>query len=358
MFMNKKPYLIIQNISKKFGNFEALKNVNLEISRSEFFGLLGSSGCGKSTLLRVIGGFETADSGKIILDGVDITNLPPYKRPLNYMFQSYALFPHLNVFKNISFGIQDQSLSKKEIERLVLEISKLLQLEDLLLRDIKNISGGQQQRVALARCIIKKPKLLLLDEPLAALDKKLRTKTQFELINLQKKIGITFIFVTHDQEEAMTLSDRMSIMHEGQILETNSPIELYEKPKNIYTANFIGTANIFDLSLDESSNIISRQPDIKFKTLFDLKNRCKSLIRPEKININIDDRTDLSFNEVSGDVKEIAYLGSYTKYLVEANGVKINIFNLNKKINDKSLISIGDRVICNWDVDSVVLLEE
>ena len=186
--MNKKPYLIIQNISKKFGNFEALKNVNLEISRSEFFGLLGSSGCGKSTLLRVIGGFETADSGKIILDGVDITNLPPYKRPLNYMFQSYALFPHLNVFKNISFGIQDQSLSKKEIERHVLEISKLLQLEDLLLRDIKNISGGQQQRVALARCIIKKPKLLLLDEPLAALDKKLRTKTQFELINLQKKL--------------------------------------------------------------------------------------------------------------------------------------------------------------------------
>ena len=346
--MSKKPYLIIQNVSKKFGNFEAVKDVNLEISKSEFFGLLGSSGCGKSTLLRIIGGFETADCGKIILDGEDITSFPPYKRPLNYMFQSYALFPHLNVFKNISFGLQDQSLSKKEIENQVFEICQLLQLEDIIKKNINHISGGQQQRVALARCIIKKPKLLLLDEPLAA----------FELINLQKKIGITFIFVTHDQEEAMTLSDRMSIMRDGKILETSSPIEIYEKPKNIYTANFIGTANIFELFLDKKNKILSKELNIEFKTPFDFKNRCKCLIRPEKINIKINDNENIKFNEVRGRVKEIAYLGSYSKYLIEVNDIQINIFNQNNKINDKFPISIGDNVTCSWNIDSIVFLEE
>ena len=352
--MNNQPYLKIQNLSKSFGNFKVLQNINLEIYKSEFFGLLGSSGCGKSTLLRIIAGFEKADTGKIILDDKDISSLPPYNRPLNYMFQSYALFPHLNVFKNISFGIKNEQFKKTQIDNEVHNIAKLLELEDILERDIKNLSGGQKQRVALARCIIKKPKLLLLDEPLAALDKKLRSQTQIELISLQKKIGITFIFVTHDQEEAMTLSDRMSIMEKGQIIETASPIEIYEKPINLYTAKFIGIANLFYLSLDKNGDIFSKQLNIKFDILFKIKNESFCLIRPEKINLKIDDNNNLKSNEARGVIKEIAYLGSYTKYLVESNGFNINIFYQNKFSYQNSPIIIGDNVICAWDKNSVV----
>jgi putrescine transport system ATP-binding protein len=354
--MNKNPYLILQNVSKSFGNFQAVRNVNLEINKSEFFGLLGSSGCGKSTLLRIIGGFEKPDTGKIILDGKDITLMAPYERPLNYMFQSYALFPHLNVFKNISFGLQNYSLSKNEIENEVNKISKLLQLEELLERNIKQLSGGEQQRVALARCIVKKPKLLLLDEPLAALDKKLRTQTQFELINLQKKIGITFIFVTHDQEEAMTLSDRMSVMCEGEIIETGPPIEIYEKPKNIYTANFIGTANLLDLIIDKSGNIFSTNLDIKFKILFSFNNKCTCLIRPEKIDLHLDNDKELNANQCRGVIKEVAYLGSFTKYLIKIKDSEINVLNQNKIFNESHSLLIGNKVICSWDKNSIKLV--
>ena len=352
--MISKPYLKLENISKSFGNFQAVKNINLEIGHSEFFGLLGSSGCGKSTLLRIIGGFEKADSGKIILDGKDITSIPPYERPLNYMFQSYALFPHLNVFKNIAFGIQNQSMLKRQIAEEVLNIAKLLQIDDILKRNIKNLSGGQQQRVALARCIIRKPKLLLLDEPLAALDKNLRTKTQFELINLQKKIGITFLFVTHDQEEAMTLSNRISIMKNGEIIETGSPFEIYEKPKNLYTANFIGITNFFELTEDFEGNIISINSEIKFELPFALTLNSFFLVRPEKINIRTDDDKKLSLNESRGFIKEIAYLGGYTKYIIQSRDFLINVLHQNKILNDKLLLKINDRVICFWDKNSIV----
>lgn len=354
--MNKDPYLILKNISKKFGNFEAVKNTNLEIYKSEFFGLLGSSGCGKSTLLRIIGGFEKPDTGQVILDGKDITSLPPFKRPLNYMFQSYALFPHLNVFKNISFGIQNQSLSKDEINFEVNNIVKLLKLDGIIYRNVKQLSGGEQQRVALARCIIKKPKLLLLDEPLAALDKNLRTETQFELINLQKKIGITFIFVTHDQEEAMILSNRMSVMHNGKIIETGSPISIYEKPKNIYTAKFIGTANLFDLIIKNNLDIYSKDLNIKFDINFRVNDKCKCLIRPEKINIIKDTKKELQINQCRGVVKDIAYLGGVTKYLVKTANSEINILSQNKNINEKNSIIIEDKVICSWDKNSIVVV--
>jgi putrescine transport system ATP-binding protein len=219
-------FLKIEGLSKSFGNTKALDNVSLNIKKSELFSLLGSSGCGKSTLLRIIAGFEKPDSGKIYLDGQDITTLPPFLRPLNIMFQNYALFPHLNVKKNIEFGLKEEDLDKKEIDQRVNEITTLLELTGLESRKINEISGGQQQRVALARCLVKKPKLLLLDEPLAALDKKLRVQTQFELVNLQYKLGITFIIVTHDQEEAMSLSDRMAIMKEGNILQVGNPVEI------------------------------------------------------------------------------------------------------------------------------------
>ena len=219
-------FLEIIDVTKRFCDILALDRVNLKIEKSEIFSLLGSSGCGKSTLLRIIAGFEKPDQGKILLEGNDITNLPPYIRPLNIMFQNYALFPHLNVTNNIKFGLKEESFSKQEINNRVNEILNLLELNGLEERKVNEISGGQQQRVALARCLVKKPKLLLLDEPLAALDKQLRIQTQFELVNLQNKLGITFIIVTHDQEEAISLSDRMAIMQNGEILQVGNPVEI------------------------------------------------------------------------------------------------------------------------------------
>ena len=282
--MSNKNFLKIENISKSFGEIKVLENINLNISKSEFFGFLGSSGSGKTTLLRILGGFETPDSGRIYLDGHDITNLEPFERPLNYMFQSYALFPHLNVFNNLAFGIKDH-FDKNEINNKVNEISKLLSIENLLDRRIKQLSGGEQQRVALGRCLIKKPKLLLLDEPLAALDKKLRTKTQLELTSLQKQLEITFVFVTHDQEEAMSLSDRMAIMKNGNILECSSPEEIYENPKSIYTANFVGIANIFELK-KKNENFFSNELNAHFEiNKIELNENCNILLRPEKIKI-------------------------------------------------------------------------
>ena len=259
-----EPFLQIIDVSKRFDNVVALDKVNLKIAKSEIFSLLGSSGCGKSTLLRIIAGFEKPDEGRILLEGKDITKLPPYVRPLNIMFQNYALFPHLNVTNNIQFGLKEEKISKEEINSRVNEILNLLELNGLEKRKINEISGGQQQRVALARCLVKKPKLLLLDEPLAALDKQLRVQTQFELVNLQYKLGITFIIVTHDQEEAMSLSDRMAIMKNGHILECSSPEEIYENPKSLYTANFIGIANIIEI-YKKDQDYYSNDLNIKFE---------------------------------------------------------------------------------------------
>ena len=261
-----EPFLQIIDVSKRFDNVVALDKVNLKIAKSEIFSLLGSSGCGKSTLLRIIAGFEKPDEGRILLEGKDITKLPPYVRPLNIMFQNYALFPHLNVTNNIQFGLKEEKISKEEINHRVNEILNLLELNGLEKRKINEISGGQQQRVALARCLVKKPKLLLLDEPLAALDKQLRVQTQFELVNLQYKLGITFIIVTHDQEEAMSLSDRMAIMKNGEILQVGNPVEIYEKPKDKYIANFIGTANIFNV-LNKNNQIIIKELNYEVKNI-------------------------------------------------------------------------------------------
>ncbi|MEK9886041.1 MAG: ABC transporter ATP-binding protein, partial [Pelagibacteraceae bacterium] len=282
---SNEDFLIIDNISKRFDDVVALDKVSVKIKRSELFSLLGSSGCGKSTLLRIIAGFEKPDEGRIILDGQDITDLPPYLRPLNIMFQNYALFPHLNVYKNIEFGLKEEKLEKNLIEERINEALTLLELSALQKRKINEISGGQQQRVALARCLVKKPKLLLLDEPLAALDKKLRIQTQFELVNLQFKLGITFIIVTHDQEEAMSLSDRMAVMQQGNILQIGTPVEVYETPGNEYIANFIGTANIFEVNENQESKLYS-------STLNAFINSAKAiptnnfLLRPEKIEIS------------------------------------------------------------------------
>jgi putrescine transport system ATP-binding protein len=349
-------FLEIKNISKKFGDVIALDNVSLSISKSELFSLLGSSGCGKSTLLRIIAGFEKPDSGSIILDGEDITNLPPHLRPLNMMFQNYALFPHLNISQNIEFGLKEENVPKNEILERTREILNLLELTGLEKRKIYEISGGQQQRVALARCLVKKPKLLLLDEPLAALDKKLRIQTQFELVNLQYKLGITFIIVTHDQEEAMSLSDRMAIMKNGNILQIGNPVEIYEKPISQYIANFIGTANIFNV-LEVSGDFILKEVDVKITSSKSVNIHKYCLIRPEKISIS----KSFSNKEVVrclGTVKEVAYLGSYTKYLVEVKNYQFYAFMQNREISEDLKIKWDDKVECSWRDDSIYFFNE
>ena len=349
-------FLEIKGVSKKFGSIVALDNINLDISKSELFSLLGSSGCGKSTLLRIIAGFEKPDSGNIFLDGEDITMLPPYLRPLNMMFQNYALFPHLNVKKNIEFGLKEEKFNNNEINSRVEDIISLLELNGLEKRKIFEISGGQQQRVALARCLVKKPKLLLLDEPLAALDKKLRVQTQFELVNLQYKLGITFIIVTHDQEEAMSLSDRMAIMKSGKVLQTGNPVEVYEKPIDEYVANFIGTANIFNIK-EISKNFLIEELNIEIDPPINSQIFKKCLIRPEKISIKKINSNDSS-EKCIGVVKEVAYLGSYTKYLVESNDFQFYSFMQNKEISERLKIKWDDLVECSWNNESIYFFNE
>ncbi len=350
-----EPFLQIIDVSKRFDNVVALNKVNLKIAKSEIFSLLGSSGCGKSTLLRIIAGFEKPDEGRILLDGKDITKLPPYVRPLNIMFQNYALFPHLNVTNNIQFGLKEEKISKEEINHRVNEILNLLELNGLEKRKINEISGGQQQRVALARCLVKKPKLLLLDEPLAALDKQLRVQTQFELVNLQYKLGITFIIVTHDQEEAMSLSDRMAIMKNGEILQVGNPVEIYEKPKDKYIANFIGTANIFNV-LNKNNQIIIKELNYEVKNINYKENYFKCLIRPEKISVKkLENQSD---NLNIGVVKEVAYLGSYTKYLIDVNGFEFYSFMQNSLVSDNLQIRWDDKVQISFNETSIYFFND
>ena len=305
--------------------------------------------------MRIIAGFEKPDEGRILLEGKDITKLPAYVRPLNIMFQNYALFPHLNVTNNIQFGLKEEKISKEEINNRVNEILNLLELNGLEKRKINEISGGQQQRVALARCLVKKPKLLLLDEPLAALDKQLRVQTQFELVNLQYKLGITFIIVTHDQEEAMSLSDRMAIMQNGEILQVGNPVEIYEKPKDTYIANFIGTANIFNV-LNNNNQIIIKELNYEVKNINNKENYDKCLIRPEKISVKkLENQSDnLNF----GVVKEVAYLGSYTKYLIDVNGFEFYSFMQNSLVSDNLQIRWDDKVQISFNESSIYFFND
>jgi putrescine transport system ATP-binding protein len=322
------PYVKIEKVTKKFGDFVAVDDVTLNIYKGEIFCLLGGSGCGKTTLLRMMAGFEAPTAGTISIDGVDVTAMPPYERPVNMMFQSYALFPHMTVKKNVAFGLHQDKLPKSEIESRVAEILKLVRMETFAGRMPHQLSGGQRQRVALARSLVKRPKLLLLDEPLAALDKKLREHTQFELINIQETLGVTFVVVTHDQEEAMTLASRIGVMNHGEIVQVGTPAEIYEYPGSRFVADFIGSVNMFEGRLieDEPDYVRVESPDLG--GVFHVGHGVSAApnatvwvaLRPEKIHISTDRPEGNGDNRVAGVVSEIAYLGDQSIYLVRLSG--------------------------------------
>ncbi|HVM84840.1 MAG TPA: ABC transporter ATP-binding protein [Candidatus Binatia bacterium] len=359
-----EPYIRIENVTKKFGDFVAVNDVSLNVYRGELFSLLGGSGCGKTTLLRMLAGFEEPTAGKIYIDGIDMADIPPYNRPTNMMFQSYALFPHMTVEQNVAFGLKQDKRPASEIRDRVAAILDMVQLTQFMKRKPHQLSGGQRQRVALARALVKAPKLLLLDEPLGALDKKLREATQFEIMNIQDKLGITFIVVTHDQEEAMTLSTRIGVMNQGQIVQIGTPQEIYEYPHNKQVADFIGSVNLFEgwMLEDEADHVlieseeaggriyvdhgISAAPDAKVWVA----------LRPEKIQIEREDR-DEPYNCIKGTVTGIAYMGNLSIYLVKLDsGKEVKVTMPNQTRAAEQEIGWDDRVSLTWHPNSPVIL--
>ena len=358
-----KPYVEVERVTKSFGDFKAVNEVSLKIYKGEIFCLLGASGCGKTTLLRMLGGFETPSSGKILIDGVNMTGVPPYERPVNMMFQSYALFPHMTVEQNVAFGLKQDGVSKTEIGDRVAAMLELVKLSQFAKRKPQQLSGGQRQRVALARSLVKRPKLLLLDEQLGALDKKLREQTQFELISIQDKLGVTFVVVTHDQEEAMTLASRIGVMNHGEIVQAGTPTEIYEFPASKFVADFVGSVNIFQGKLVEDepeyvrigsdelganiyvSHGISAPPEA---TVW-------AAIRPEKIFMSTTpaEGTD---NVVRGMIQDIAYLGDLSIFLVKLPTGKIIRVTQPNTSRRAETFTWDQHVYLTWDADSPVVV--
>mgnify|MGYP001259898946 FL=1 len=360
--MSIKNYIKIKNLSKSFGDVEVLKNINLEVEEGEFFSLLGPSGCGKTTLLRILAGFEYPSEGEVFFDDANVTSLPPNLRPSNMVFQNYAIFPHINVQRNIEFGLRKENLSKDEMQQRVSNALKMVQLEGYENRYSNQLSGGQRQRIALARALVKQPKVLLLDEPLGALDKKLREEMQIELRNLQKSLGITFIFVTHDQEEAMTMSDRIAVMDEGNILQVSPPKEIYHNPKNKFVSQFIGNINILDADLKSFSNEnLSIEVDC-FGSM-QLKNyqqiiendKINIAIRPEEITISKISDSNYDYN-FQGYVKNISFYGESTYYYVLLNNSeKILMVSKNET---KEPFSENDNCFVNFNSNNVKIIKD
>ena len=361
-FSKDKPLLEIRGVSKKFGDFIAVNNVDLDIYQGELFCLLGGSGCGKTTLLRMLAGFEKPSSGQILIDGQDMSEVPPYKRPTNMMFQNYALFPHMTVEKNIAFGLEQDGISKAEISDKIDSILKLVELQDYKKRRPQQLSGGQRQRVALARALVKQPKLLLLDEPLSALDKKLREQTQFELINIQDKVGVTFVVVTHDQEEAMTLSTRIAVMDRGRFIQTGTPTEIYEYPRDRFVADFIGSANILDgkvvSNLEGTVEVSTYLGKFAFKSNSNISEGSDLFVglRPEKISIS---KAASKSKNTTGYIDDIGYFGDYSIYKVrldEGQIIDVTAQNQKRPKNAKDMLTYEDKVNLNWDNSSAMLL--
>ena len=362
-------FIRIENITKKFGEFVAVDNVSLDIAQGELFALLGGSGCGKTTLLRMLAGFEAPTSGRITIDGQDMTGVAPFDRPVNMMFQSYALFPHMSVEKNVGYGLKHENMSDAQRKDRVRELLDMVQLTQFAGRKPHQLSGGQRQRVALARALAKSPKVLLLDEPLGALDKKLREQTQFELMNIQDRLGITFIVVTHDQEEAMTLADRIAIMDRGVIRQVGTPTDVYECPTSRFTADFIGSINLFDGKVDSIKGRKVRISAAEADCVLEAETR-KPLavgdkvavaVRPEKITISRDKPKSVSVNAVQGEVLDLGYFGKDSLYRVKlASGALVRV----NKVNDQRLgeadrqVDWEDKVWLTWDASSAIVLPE
>jgi putrescine transport system ATP-binding protein len=362
------PYVRIDKVTKKFGEFVAVDDVSLNIYRGEIFCLLGGSGCGKTTLLRMMAGFETPTAGSIWIDGADVTAMPPYERPVNMMFQSYALFPHMSVRKNVAFGLNQDRLPKGEITDRVAEILKLVRMEQYADRAPHQLSGGQRQRVALARSLVKRPKLLLLDEPLAALDKKLREHTQFELINIQETLGVTFVVVTHDQEEAMTLATRIGVMNHGAIVQVGTPSDIYEYPTSRFVADFIGSVNMFEGRLVEDEPDYVRVASDDLGGTFHVGHGVSAApdaivwvaLRPEKINISRERPEGGGDNRIQGVVSEVAYRGDQSVYLVRlASGRQVRVTQPNTlRQGSGDRIRWDDPVWLSWDSSSPVVVTQ
>lgn len=359
-----QPYIVVDHVSKTYEGFPALSNAYLTIYQGEFFSLLGPSGCGKTTLLRVLSGFETPSSGVIYIDGSDMTVVPPYERPVNMMFQSYALFPHMTVEQNVAFGLKQEGIHKNEIKERVSQMLELVHMTKYRGRKPHQLSGGQRQRVALGRSLIKRPKLLLLDEPLGALDRQLREKTQFELVSIQEKLGITFIMVTHDQEEAMTMSTRIAIMEEGKIRQVGTPTEIYEYPNSRYVADFIGDMNIFEgIVIEEARDHAIVHSEEAGCNLHVSKISSAPVgahvavaIRPEKVFITSEPMSNKK-NIMQGIVSEIAYLGDVSIYHVELESKKKVLATLTNQFRlAERPINWDDQVYLSWRPESAVIL--
>ncbi|KTB74203.1 MULTISPECIES: polyamine ABC transporter ATP-binding protein [Pseudomonas] len=360
----KEVLVKIDRVTKKFDETIAVDDVSLQINKGEIFALLGGSGSGKSTLLRMLAGFERPTEGRIYLDGVDITDMPPYERPINMMFQSYALFPHMTVADNIAFGLKQDKLAKPEIEARVAEMLKLVQMTQYAKRKPHQLSGGQRQRVALARSLAKKPKLLLLDEPMGALDKKLRSQMQLELVEIIERVGVTCVMVTHDQEEAMTMAERIAIMHLGWIAQIGSPIDIYETPTSRLVCEFIGSVNLFegDVIEDMEAHALIRSPELErniyvghgVSTSVEDKHITYAL-RPEKLLVTTE-QPGFEYNWSRGKVHDIAYLGGHSVFYVELPGGKLVQSFVANAERQGARPTWGDEVYVWWEDDSGVVL--
>ncbi|EKB9918793.1 putrescine ABC transporter ATP-binding subunit PotG [Salmonella enterica] len=357
------PLLEIRNLTKSFDGQHAVDDVSLTIYKGEIFALLGASGCGKSTLLRMLAGFEPPSSGQIMLDGVDLAHVPPYQRPINMMFQSYALFPHMTVEQNIAFGLKQDKLPKAEITSRVNEMLGLVHMQELK-RKPHQLSGGQRQRVALARSLAKRPKLLLLDEPMGALDKKLRDRMQLEVVDILERVGVTCVMVTHDQEEAMTMAGRIAIMNRGKFVQIGEPEEIYEHPTTRYSAEFIGSVNVFEglLKAREEDGLVIDAPGLVHPLKVDADASVVDnvpvyvALRPEKIMLCESPPAD-GYNFAVGEVAHIAYLGDLSIYHVRLkSGQMISAQLQNAHRYRKGLPTWGDEVRLCWEADSCVVL--